>query len=205
MRIAALFCLAAFGLSACATANETRPGRTASEQLLMNHAAEKAARSFWTTVPAGTRVFIDTSYFRGEGADYAISALRDALMAKGGLLADDRNVADVVVEVRLGALSMDQMNRVLGIPSLTLPVSPNFTNATIPELSIYSRRDRTGVAEFSAFAYDARTGRPVALATRAAGETHIRSHKMFMVFTWGPQEVRPGDQALDPAPWWKLW
>ena len=204
-RTLALLAALGAGLAGCATAVETRPFRTATEQLLVTHAAEKAAAKFAVTVPSGAKVFLDTINFQGEGADYAASAIREAILRRGAVLAEDRARADVIIEVRLGALSIDQMQRVLGIPALTLPTAPNLTTVTIPELSIYSRRDRTGVAEFSAFAYDARTGRPISVAGRVAGTTRIRSHTLLMILPWGQQEIRPGDPELRTAPWWKPW
>lgn len=204
-RLPALLGSAALSLNACATATETFPTRTATEQLLVNRAAERAAGEFAFALPAGARVFLDTSAFRGEGADYAASAVREALLARGNPISTDRGTADIVVEIRLGALSIDKTQRVIGIPRLTLPVSPSLTTVTVPELSAYSRRDRTGVAEFSAFAYEAKTGRPVALGARVSGTAKIRSHTMFMVFSWGAQEVRPGDASVKADQWWKIW
>lgn len=202
-RALALLCCA--GLAACATATETHPTRTATEQLLVSRAVERAAAQFSLALPADARVFLDSSAFRGEGADYAASAVREALLAQGNAISTSRADADIVVEVRLGALSIDKTQRVVGIPRLTLPISSNFTNVTVPELSAYSRRDRTGVAEFSAFAYEADTGRPIALGARFSGTAKIRSHTMFMVFSWGALEVRPDDASVQADEWWKLW
>lgn len=202
-RLAALLPLVA--LSACATALETSPARTATEQLLVSHAAERAASQFSLALPKGAKVFLDTTYFRGEGSDYAASTIREALISRGSTLVPTRDASDVVVEIRLGALSIDNMQRIVGIPRLTLPISETFTVVTIPELSIYSRRDRTGVAEFSAFAYDTRTGAPLALGARVAGAAKIRSHTLMMVLPLGQQEVRPGDPAVESDDWWKVW
>lgn len=192
-------------VGACATASETSPARTATEQLLVTHAAERAASQFSLALPPGARVFLDTAYFRGEGSEYAISAIREALIARGHPFATTRESSEVVVEIRLGALSIDNMQRIVGIPRLTLPITSTFTTVTIPELSAYSRRDRTGVAEFSAFAYDTKTGKPIALGARVAGTAKIRSHTLMMVLPLGQQEVRPGDPAVESDDWWKVW
>jgi hypothetical protein len=106
--------------------------------------------------------------------------------------------ADVIVEIRLGALSVDQMSRVLGVPRLVLPVAPTLTTVTIPELPLYSRRDRTGVAEFSLFAYRAVTGELVGVATPVGwGVSRIRSHTALMVLSWGEQAAKP--RRVSPA------
>lgn len=191
-------------LSGCATPQETYPARTATEQLLVAHAAERAAQEFALKLPQGSRVFLDTSYFSGEGSAYAASSLREAIAKSGYTLASAKDQASVIVEVRIGALSTDRVNRVVGIPRLTLPISSAMETIAVPEVSIYSRRDRYGVAEFSAFAYDAHTGAPIALGGRISGTTHIRSHTLFMIFSWGDQQVQPGHPQLEPTPWWKL-
>ncbi|MDP1616229.1 DUF6655 family protein [Phenylobacterium sp.] len=193
------------GVSACATAVQTRPGRTATEQLLVAHAAERAASDFRIEAPDGSLVFLDTVNFTGEWAPYAASALRQRILNSGLRLSPNRTEADVIVEVRMGALSIDQMSRVLGVPALTLPTGNNYSTFTVPELSLYSQAERSGVAEFSIFAYDARTGAAVPVAHRISGETQMRSHKFLMVMTWGKQEVKPGDPTLDAEPWWKPW
>lgn len=194
-------------LVGCATATETQPYRTATEQLLVTEAADAAAKQLKLPIPPGRRVYLDTVNFKGEGSDYAISALREALVRQGVVLALDRHACDVVLEVRLGALSIDQMNRVLGVPTLTLPIiTASLTTVTIPELSVYSRRDRTGVAEFLAFAYDAQTGKEIGAPIRLVGETQLRSHKLMMVMSWGQQELRPTKPApTAPEEWWRVW
>lgn len=192
-------------LAACATATETHPFRTATEQLLVTQAAEAAARQFVLPVKPGDRVFLDTINFTGEGSAYAASAIREGLLRQGAVLAQDRNGSDVVVEVRLAALSIDQMNRLLGMPSLTLPISTTLTTATIPELSLYSRRDRTGVAEFAAFAYETHTGKLIGKPLHFAGETRLRSHKLLMVLSWGEQEMHREAETASTSPWWKVW
>jgi len=198
-------CLVLGGLAACATAVQTRPGRTATEQLLVAHAAERAAADFHLEAPQGSLVFLDTINFTGEWAPYAASALRQRILNSGYRLSTARSDADLIVEVRMGALSIDQMSRVLGVPALTLPTGNNYSTFSVPELSLYSQAERSGVAEFSIFAYDARTGAAVPVIHRISGETQMRSHKFLMVMTWGKQEVKPGDPALDAEPWWKPW
>lgn len=191
-------------LGACASAAETTPARTATEQLLVTRAADAAAADFAMALPPGAAVFLEVSNARGEGADYAASGLREAVLRSGARIAPGRAQADVVVEVRLGALSIDKMHRVMGIPRLTVPVSPAFTTVTVPELSAYSRTVRKGVAEYNLFAYEAATGRPIALGGRMGGAARIRSHTLFMIFSWGERELQPQESRAAsmarPAP-----
>ena len=52
-------------LAGCTTARSTAPVRTASEQLLISAAADRAAEQLSLCIPKGTRIFVDTRYFQG--------------------------------------------------------------------------------------------------------------------------------------------
>ena len=187
-------------LSACASTTETNPGRTATEQLLVSRAADMAVEGLVLPIPVGARIFVDDTYFQAESARYAVGAIRAALSEAGYALARDRNTASVIFEVRAGALSLEQMRRVVGIPAMRIPIEEwNFVS--VPELSVYSQRDRVGVAEFSGFLYDAQTGSPLGAVTPMIGRYRIRSHQVLMVINWGQQQAQPGER--DPGSSWK--
>lgn len=188
-------------LAACASTTETYPGRTATEQLLVARAADDAVEGLTLPVPKTARVFVDDGYFRAENAPYAVSAIRESLSKGGHALARTREEADVIFEIRAGALAMEQMRRVFGIPDMRIPINDNFNVVSLPELSVYSRRDRVGVAEFSGFLYDARTGAPLGVVDPMTGQFRIRSHKLFMIFAWGQQRLDPGER--DPGDSWR--
>lgn len=196
----AVLALALFGLAACASTSETYPSRTATEQLLVARAADRAVEGLTLPIPGGSRVYVDDAYFRAESAPYAISAIRSALSEAGYALAPSKNDADAVLEVRAGTLSLEQMRRVFGVPEMRVPINDSFNVVSIPELSVYSRRDRVGVAEFSGFLYEPRTGAPLGAILPMTGEFRIRSHKLLMIVAWGQQSVAPGER--DPGDSW---
>lgn len=193
---AALSCL-----TACASTTESNTGRTGTEQLLLTRASERAVEGLTLPIPSGSRVFVDDTYFRGDSAPYAISAIRAALSDAGYALVSSKADADAVFEIRAGALSIDQMRRVFGLPDMRVPINENLNVVSIPELSIYSRRDRTGVAEFSGFLYNPRTGVPLGAVLPMTGEFSIRSHKLLMIVSWGQQSLDPGER--DPGDSWR--
>ncbi len=193
--------LVALLLVGCASTSESNPGRTATEQLLMARAADRAVDGLRLPIPPGSRVFVENRYFQGEGSAYATSAVRGALSEAGFALADDKGQADAVFELRAGALSLEQMRRVVGLPPLAVPINENFNVVSLPELSFYSRRDRVGIAEFSGFVYDARTGAPLGAVAPMVGEYRIRSHKLLMMVAWGQQSARPNER--DPGDSWR--
>lgn len=193
-----LLCVASL-LSSCATPLETNPGRTATEQLLMSKAADEAASRLSLPMVEGRKVFLDTTSFTGEGAPYAVASLRAALIRQSAILTPDRDAADIVVEARLGAMGIDQLNRVLGVPQMTVPMSSTLTLATIPELTLYSRRDRVGIAEMTVLVYEPRTGKLIAALTPLVGDVRIRSHKLLMILSWGQRQLQPGDHEEMPS------
>ncbi len=188
-------------LGACASPSETNPARTATEQLLVARAADRAVEGLILPIPTGSRVFVDATWFQAENAAYAVSAIRAALSDAGYALASSKAEADAVFELRAGALSLEQMRRVVGLPDMRVPINDTFNVVSIPELSIYSRRDRVGVAEFSGFLYEPRTGAPLGAVLPMTGEFRIRSHKLLMIVAWGQQNVDPGQR--DPGDSWR--
>jgi hypothetical protein len=167
----------------------------------MARAADRAVEGLTLPIPRGTRVFVDDSYFRAENAPYAVSAIRAALSEAGYSLAPSRQDAAAVLELRAGTLSLEQMRRVFGLPDMRVPINDNFNVVSIPELSVYSRRDRVGVAEFSGFLYEPGTGAPLGAIVPMTGEFRIRSHKLLMIVAWGQQRVEPG--VRDPGDSWR--
>ena len=103
-------------LSACASTTESNTGRTATEQLLLARASDKAVEGLVLPLPLGASVFVDDAYFQGEGTRYAVSAIRSGISDAGFSLARNKDEANAVFEIRAGALSLEQMRRVFGIP-----------------------------------------------------------------------------------------
>lgn len=183
-------------VAGCASTSETRPVRTATEQLLLARAADKAVEGLTLPIPYGSRIFVDDTYFRAESSPYAVSAIRAALSGSGYALSATKTGADAVLELRLGALSLEQMRRVFGIPEMRIPINESFNVVSMPELSVYSRRDRVGVAEFSGFLYDPATGTPLGAIVPMTGRFRIRSHTLLMIVSWGQQSVQPGEREV---------
>lgn len=145
-------------LVGCNTLTTSNTSRTATEQLLISIAAERAAAKLRFPVAPGSKVFIDNSYFEGTDSKYATAAIRHRALQSGLYLVNDKKAADFIVEIRAGALSTSKRKFLIGIPSVTLPVPLASNSLTIPEMALYSKEDQTGVARFAFAAYDAKTG-----------------------------------------------
>lgn len=196
--LAALGVGLAAALQGCTTLRETQPTHTATEELLMSHAAEIAAGHLAEALPPDGAVWIDDSRFKGDGSDYALSAIQAAFMKRGLVLVPDQRSSHITVALRLGALSIDQSDTVFGFPGGDLPIPGTITALPLPEISLYSSNRRVGVAEFSAYAYVTATRQPVAFAGPAPGERKLILKKYLTVFGSGSRVERPGPRPQKP-------
>ncbi len=117
------FVLISFLIGGCTTNNNTNPPRSATEQLLLSTAADHALKSARLSDFANQKVFLDITYFDSYDSKYALGAVRDALSQQGAVLEEFRTNSDIVVEVRSGALSIDNKTFLCGIPSIGAPNS----------------------------------------------------------------------------------
>ncbi len=157
--------LASLAITGCGTTRSTDTNRTATEQLLVSDAIDRAVQSVDVKVLSGQSVFLDDSRL-GEVVDrhYLISTLRQHLLANGCQLRDQRDKADFIVEARAGAVGTDRNDLLFGVPSTNvpqiMPVQP-VPAAVIPEIPIAKRRDQKAIAKLAVFAYHRETGTPV--------------------------------------------
>jgi hypothetical protein len=163
--VTAALLLAAAPLVGCGTTRSTDTMRTATEQMLISNAIDRAVQSVDLKTLAGQKVFLDDSRL-GEVIDrnYLISTLRQHLLANGCQLRDTRDQADFIVEARAGAVGTDRNDLLFGVPTMNVPqVFPlqPVPGAVIPEIPIAKRRDQKGIAKIAVFAYHRETGTPV--------------------------------------------
>ena len=185
---------AALSLAACSSAKESSPPRTASEQLMLSTAAERAADRVAARVavdmPKGSKLFIDATNFEGTDGKYAIAAIRDRLLRVGGRLAKDRDSADLVVEIRAGALSMNDEQTLVGIPRFDVPV-PLAGPVTFPEIALFKKRQRTGIAKFGATGYGAEDGAYVASSDLQYGLSRETEWVVLLFISWTTNDYVP--------------
>jgi hypothetical protein len=155
-------CLTA--LAGCGTTRTSNTARTATEQLLISDAVDRAVQSIDFTVLRGETVYFDEKPL-GEAVDklYLISSFRQHLLASGCVLKDAKDQAAYVVEPRVGAVGTDSYDLLFGIPAVNVPqvsVAPALP-AAIPEIPFAQRRDQQGIAKIAAFAYRRESGERV--------------------------------------------
>lgn len=158
-----LLIIFALPLAGCVTQRVTNPPRTATEQLLISSAADRAADQLRLALPPGTKIFIDTRDFasadaKDADAKYAAALIEDRLLRQGLAVMQDAKQADLIVVLRAGALSIDDRKLLIGIPALALPVPLTSTTIPTPEIALFSLDTAKGIAKFAATSYGARDG-----------------------------------------------
>lgn len=188
--------LFAFLLGGCTTSRETNPARSATEQLLISTAADHAAARLSLQIPPQTKVYVDASNFEGTDSKYAIGAIRERIIKQGAQLVDSKGSADMVVEIRSGALSVDQSQTLVGLPHFQVPI-PLAGGLGIPEIALFKKAERRGVAKFAATAYDTHDGKVETTGTQF-GFSHDTDWVLLFFFSWSTDDLFPNDTREKP-------
>jgi hypothetical protein len=150
--LAALAALALLWTNGCTTIRQTDPARTATEQLLLSTAADRALEYVTLAQFANKKIFLDTAYFDSYDSKYAIGAIRDALSRAGALLMADSKASEITIETRSGALSTDDKTYLVGLPAMAIPI-PLAGTVPTPEVALYKSSKQYSTAKFALLAY----------------------------------------------------
>ncbi len=183
-------------LAGCSSQTETTTARTATEELLVSSAADRAAEKLSQATPPGSNIFIDATNFDALDGKYAIAAIRDSFLRHGDRLIDDKKVADMVVELRSGASAIDQRETLFGIPSYNVPI-PIAGTLALPKLALYDKDTDQGVAKFAATGYNPKTGALMVAGDPQYGYSHKTKYTVLLFFSWTKNDTVPPDKQDD--------
>ena len=162
----------------CSQTRLTHPKRSAVEQLLISTAADRAWDAAHAEVFAGKKVYVDSAYFESEDKLYALGALRDALSSNGALLMAKAEDAEIIVEPRSGALSIDSNDSLLGIPKLPVPIP--FTGVVeSPELALMKAERQFSTAKFAFVAFENQSRAHFASSGPLVGKANIKYYRIL--------------------------
>jgi len=82
--------------------------------------------------------------------------VRHRALVNGATLAAKPEEADIVLELRAGAVGTEHSDSFVGTPEIVLPGM-----LTIPEVRLVTRNKQSAVAKIGLFAYDAKTREPL--------------------------------------------
>ena len=151
-------------LLGCGTTRWSDTRRTATEQLLISDAMDRAVSRLDFRSVAGKTVWLDAAPIKNcTDSEYLVSTLRQHMLADGCVLRDKREEADYVVEVRAGAVGTDRSEVLFGVPATKIPsvVSLPGVPSSVPELPLVKKTEQRAVAKLALFAYNRQSGRPV--------------------------------------------
>ena len=184
-------------LDGCVTQRVNDPFRSATEELLISSAADRAADELKLKLPSGTRIYVDAGDFAGQDtkdadAKYAVGRITDAFLRQGMRLALDREDADVVIAIRAGALGIDKSETFFGIPSIPLPVpfAPGAIETT-PQVAFYDDLNQSGIAKFAFTGTDVKTGALVATSNPKMGYSRDEHFTALLLITWQRGDLSP--------------
>ena len=115
---AALLLLACLGCTTTATSNTAR---TAKEQLLISNSVDQALETTDFTPLARRKVFLEEKYLDSVDQKYIVGSIRHHVFRAGAALVDKAEDADVILEVRSGAVGTESNTSFLGMPAISLP------------------------------------------------------------------------------------
>jgi len=177
-------------LAGCGTLRGTDPPRTATEQLLISTACERAVAGFRGKAREaleGRRVFLDASRFTSYGKEFALSEIRDFLSRQGALLAAARAESEVTVEIRSGALSVDRRDWLFGIPGFEIP-GP--LSLKMPDIALIRTIEQKGIGKLAFYAYETETGKHMVSSGPCVGKARRKSWWMFGLGPTNTGDVR---------------
>ncbi|MBS0204477.1 MAG: hypothetical protein JSS49_16355 [Planctomycetes bacterium] len=139
-------------LSGCTTARQSNTARTAREQLLISNAVDQSLAKVDFAAFQGQRVLVEEKYLDCTDKGYVVGTIRHRLMMNGATIAPKPEEADVVLEIRSGAVGTDNADSYLGIPQIVLPGM-----LTLPEVKLVTRTRQSALAKIGLVAYDAKS------------------------------------------------
>ncbi len=150
--------------SGCGTSKWTDTGRSATEQLLITDAMDRAVSHLDVRALSQKTIYLDTAPLKKmTDCDYLISCLRQHMIASGCIIKDKKEDADYIVEVRAGAVGTDRHDLLYGVPAVSIPsvVPVSGIPSQIPEMPVIKKTDQRAIVKLSVFAYNRETGRPL--------------------------------------------
>ena len=185
----------------CSSTRVTDPPETADQQFLESEATRLAINQISTDQLRDRKVYVDPTYLAvvHESAPplaftqtpqpylFLLAELRAKLLLSGARLVDRKEDAEIVVEARTGGISVNHLEMLIGLASITIPTEGVASvPITTPELAILKSTKQYGYASVAFVAYWRDTGEIAASSGPFVGRT---AREDYWVFGFGPNTV----------------
>ncbi|MFT6563231.1 MAG: hypothetical protein ACJAX6_001622 [Limisphaerales bacterium] len=164
----------------------TQPAQSVGEQLLLSTAIDRTLSELDMEAISrlkGFKVYLSTTYLKALDQEYLIGSLRDLLFSSGVLLVDDVSLAQMVVEVRSGANSLDSATVTAGIAEdQALPNPVTGAPVALPELALFKKENNVSVTTMALVAYRTDTREHIFSSGSLLGGAYDRHYQILGLF-----------------------
>lgn len=176
-------------LAGCSVAPRiTDTSRTAVEELLISEAVDRAVSKMSFRSLRGRKVFVDDSKFNSIDKGYVTTAFRASILESGASLIEDKSRADVIVEIRCGALAIDRGQLFFGFPEIPLLTGASGT-LLFPEVALYKLVTQRGISKLGAVAYDRQTGKLIFNEGPYDGQSYYKRRTLLILIYWATTNI----------------
>ena len=166
----------------------TEPIRSVGEQLLLSTSIDRALSELDLEAIRrlrGLKVFISEIYLDTVDQKYLLGSLRNLLFSNGVMVVDDMEKAQMIVEVRSGANSLDSATTTLGIAeNQTVPNPLSGASVALPELAFFKTENDVSVTKVALLAYRVDTREHVFSSGTLLGGAYDKHIQFLGLLNW---------------------
>ena len=166
----------------------TEPTRSVGEQLLLSTSIDRALSELDLEAIhrlRGLKVFISEIYLDTVDQKYLLGSLRNLLFSNGVMVVDDMEKAQMIVEVRSGANSLDSATTTLGIAeNQTVPNPLSGASVALPELAFFKTENDVSVTKVALLAYRVDTREHVFSSGALLGGAYDKHIQFLGLLNW---------------------
>ena len=193
-------CAAMVSLTGCTSTNSSNTARTATEQMLVSNAVDQSLSKVDFQAFGGRKVFVEEKYLDCTDKSYVVSSVRHRVLMQGGQIASKPEEADLILEVRSGAVGTNSSNSFLGIPQIQIPGM-----FATPEIKLINRVNQSGTAKIGLVAYDAKTHQVLGDGGMSLAKSADNNWYVFGIGPWQngsvKSEIERGQPRRSNQPW----
>ena len=193
-------CAGIMAVCGCTSTSTSNTARTATEQMLVSNAVDQSLSKVDFQAFGHRKVFVEEKYLDCVDKNYVLSSVRHRVLLQGGQIAPKAEEADVILEVRSGAIGTSSSNSFLGIPQISMPGL-----FAIPEVKLINRVNQVGMAKIGLVAFDAKTHEVLGDGGMSLAKSDDNNWYVFGIGPWQngtvKKEVERGQPRYPNQPW----
>lgn len=169
----------------CTTAQTSNTARTSTELMLLSNAVDQSLDKMDFNSFRGYAVHLSDKYVDCVDKNYVVAATRHRILNAGARLVDKPEDADVVLELRAGAVGTASASSYLGVPEIVLPGM-----VTLPEVRLVERKAQQGIAKLGLVAYDPKTNQIIGAGGTSLARSDDSNWYVVGIGPWQNGSVR---------------